>query len=86
MEGCTTLSPDIRKYGARIVAELRYGIYNKCPECNEFEHGMDFDRLLEAPDIYSRNVFCKRTNRCRHVKVKNKLVFPPQGKYLDKWR
>ena len=65
--------------------ELRYTIYNKCPECNEFEHEMDFEMLLEAPHIYSRNVFCKRTSRRHHVKVKNKLVFPPQGKFLDQW-
>ena len=65
--------------------ELRYGIYNKCPECNEFEHGMDFEMLLEAPHIYSRNVFCKRTGRRHHVKVENQLVFPPQGKFLDRW-
>ena len=72
---------------ANMVQELwpvlRYRIYNKCPECNEFEHGMDFERLLEAPHIYSRNVFCKRTSRRHHVKVENQLVFPPQGKFVD---
>ena len=63
--------------------ELRYVIYNKCPKCDEFEHEMDLERLLEAPHAYSRNVFCKRINRPHHVKVNKESVFPPQGNLIE---
>ena len=55
--------------------ELRYSIYNKCHQCNECHHEMDFEMLLKAPNSYNKTVVCK----AQDVPVKVRSVFPPTG-------
>ena len=57
--------------------ELRYAIYNKCHQCNECHHKMDFERLMNEPNNHNKTVVCKK--KAQGVPVKVRSVFPPTG-------
>ena len=59
--------------------ELRYGIFNKCPECNKCHYEIDFERLLKDPHSYRRLPRCERTGQIHPIKVDSNLVIPPPG-------
>ena len=62
--------------------ELRYGIYNKCPVCNECHYEIIFERLSKDPNSYRQLPRCENTGQIPSIKVDSKLVIPPPGIFL----